>query len=815
MNQKQNGKSLLLLLILILVVIAAGLVWFLRPGKAEIRNVLLISLDTTRADHLSCYGFQKSTTPNIDAIAKDGTLFEHAITPIGLTLPAHISVLTGTYPPFHQVHDNLSLRLSESNVTLAEVLREQLFATVAVISSVVMDRKFGLDQGFDVYDDQFEKPAGSDVDDPIERPGGEASRHIREYLAQHRDEPFFMFAHFYDPHTDYEPPEPFASQYADDLYTGEIAYVDQCVGEVIKRLKELDLYDSTLIVVMGDHGEGLGEHGEAEHGYYVYQYTAHVPLIIRVPGERGGKRISDVVSLADVMPTVLSYLGIPIPQRVQGKDLSGLSSQPSDSGQMRYVYTESMSPTRYGCNPLLGLVGDRWKYIESKRPELYDLKEDPGERDNLIQNDPQMAQHMRETLAAMTARLAGTPSVDGKIVLDPESIRRLESLGYVGTEGVNAVFEIDQNKDDAKDFIAYHEAHQKVIYLLYYKEYEQAQQICRQMLNDFPQVYNTHLLLGRGSSEEKDWQQCIVHCRTYIELATSDQGRARGSGVLDPNKPLYMANKMTAEAYFQLERYEEAAQYYRDLLAFDRALPDIQSNLAATLYKLERFDEAVRHWRKSLELRPDDPDTHYKLGGAFHKLGKTDEREKHWREALRLKPDWPELRNKVTQLDRYQRARLDRGKRQEVAIAELLLAVERDPNDAETHDILAGTFYTQKQLSLASKHWKQCIRLRPDDYLAMNNLAWLLAAAGDADVREPQYAVQLARRAADLTESKAPGILDTLAVAYASGGDFEKAVATAEKAIVLAEAAGEQEQADRIRSRLHLYQMRQPYFDKE
>lgn len=798
MPPKQNGKSLLLLVAVL--VVAASLAWFLLSGKPEIRNVLLISLDTTRADHLGCYGFQKSTTPNIDAIAEDGTLFEHAVTPVGLTLPSHSSVFTGTYPPYHQVHDNANTRLSQSSLTLAEVLRAHGFATVAVVSSDVLERKFGLDQGFDVYDDQLGEPG--DAEDAIMRSGGDTSLHVREYLAQYRDEPFFMFAHFYDPHIDYAPPEPFASQYADDLYTGEISYMDQCVGEIISKLKEFDLYDSTLIVVMGDHGESLGEHGEAEHGYYVYQSVVHVPLIILSPGERGGKRIGQVVSLVDVMPTILSYLDIPIPQSVQGKDLSGFAGEQSDSGQGRYVYTEAMTATKYGCNPLLGLVGDRWKYIETKRPELYDLKKDPGERNNLIQSYPQMAQHMREELATMTSRLVTAGPVAERAFLDDESIKRLESLGYVGVDNVDVSFEIDQSKAEAKDFVAYHEATQKVFYLLYREEYEQVRQICLKMLKDFPELFNTHHLLGRSSYEQGHWEECIPYFRTYIELATSEEGRASESRVLDPNRPLFVAHKWIAESYYHLEQYEEASQYYSALLAFKFEAPEVHSNLATTLYKLERFDEAVQHWRKSLELKPDNPDTHYKLGGAYHKLGKTNETEMHWREALRLKPDWEEVRNKLPLLERH--------KRQEAIIAEHLRAVERDPNDAETHDILAGIFYTQKKMSLAIKHWQERLRLRPDDHAAMNNIAWLLATVADANIREPQQAVQLARRAAELTEFLRPSVLDTLAAAYASAGDFENAVQMAEKAIALAEATDQHELAARIQTRLQLYQMHYP-----
>ena len=815
MKRKQNGKAILLVVV-ILVLLAGGLVWFWASGKGQkVRNVLLISLDTTRADYLGCYGSKKSATPNLDALAAAGTLFEHAITPVGLTLPSHCSVLTGTYPPYHQVHENVNMRLSQANVTLAEVLSEHGFATAAVVSSDVLDKPFGLAQGFDIYDDQFERPADEQIDDPIERSGGEAARQINKYLTQYKDKRFFMFAHFYDPHIDYAPPEPFASQYADDPYAGEIAYTDQCVGEVINKLKELGLYDSTLIVVLGDHGEGLGEHGEAEHGYFLYHGTVRVPLIVRSPHQAGGRKISEIVSLVDVMPTILSYLDVSAPESVQGVDLSDGQGGQSDSEDGRYVYTESMIATRYGCNPMLGLVSDRWKYIETKRPELYDLKKDPGERDNLIEADPQVAQHMRDTLAEMTARLALGGETVELTDLDEESRRRLESLGYVGGENTAVSFTIDQNKDEAKDLIAYHEASMKVYYLLYHKEYDQVRAVCAKMLEDFPELFNTYHLLGRAGFEAEQWEECIPHLTTYIELATSEQGRARQSRALDPNRALFAAYRWLAESHYKLKQYEQAAEYCRTALEFNYERHKVYNNLAAALYKLDEFDEAATYWRHAVALEPNNPETHYKLGTALFKLGEDDETEEHWNQALRLKPDWNEVRYKLDHLDRRKKTVVKRREREEAAIAKLVAALENDPNNADIHDTLAGTCYSLKRMSLAVNHWNEYLSLRPDDYMVMNNLAWLLAANPDPDIRQPQEALRLATRAAELTQFKNPGILDTVAVAQAGLGDYEAAVETAETAIDLAEAGGNSAQAERIRTRMQFYKERKPYRSAE
>ncbi|MFC1783415.1 sulfatase, partial [Planctomycetota bacterium] len=362
------------ILVLVLVV-AGGLSWYLRRAATNIQNVILISIDTCRADHLSCYGFERQTTPHIDEIAGQGIIYKKARTPVPLTLPAHCSMLTGTFPPYHRVHDNINTKLDESQVTLAEILQENGFATGAVVSSIVLQNKFGVGQGFKVFQDQFDTV--TDSYSLVERQGGQASQLAGDFLTRHQNEPFFLFLHYFDPHDAYEPPEPFASRYADDLYSGEIAYTDHCIGQVIDQLKDLELYDSTLIIIVGDHGEALGEHGETTHGYYIYQSTIHVPFIIRAPGIDQPKEVEQTVSLVDVAPTILGYLDIPAPAHMQGEDLSAYSRKRNQVDSDREVYTESLIPTKFGCNPFLGVVNDRWSYIYTNHTELYDLQQDP------------------------------------------------------------------------------------------------------------------------------------------------------------------------------------------------------------------------------------------------------------------------------------------------------------------------------------------------------------------------------------------------------------------------------------------------------
>ncbi len=251
-------------------------------GINGIRNVLLVSIDTCRADHLGCYGYKRPTTPNIDAVAQDGTIFKMALTPVPVTTPAHSSMFTGTYPPTHGVRLNTYDRLADSNVTLAKLLRDAGYQTAAFVGGFPLDSRFGLNQGFDTYDGRFTEKNLS------KRAAEDVSRPALAWLEDHGKQPFFLFLHYYDAHYPYEPHPADTAPYADDPYAGEIAYIDHCIGRVLDRLRARGLYDNTLVIITGDHGEGLGEHGETAHGFFIYQSTLRVPLVIRAPGTMSG-----------------------------------------------------------------------------------------------------------------------------------------------------------------------------------------------------------------------------------------------------------------------------------------------------------------------------------------------------------------------------------------------------------------------------------------------------------------------------------------------------------------------------------------------
>src|SRR5438067_6762598 len=307
-------------------------------------NVVFITIDTLRPDHLGCYGDKQIHTPNIDALAADSARFDHAYTAVPVTLPSHTVIFTGPYPMLSGVHDFAANRLSPTQPTLASVLKENGYTTGAVIGSAVLDSRFGLNHGFDFYYDHFDfnRLQESNLDE-MERPGNIVADVTLDWLSKNYQKKFFLWMHLYDPHYPYRPPPPYSEQYKDRPYDGEIVFADAQVGRLIEFLKNKGLYQNTLIILSGDHGESLGEHGEKTHGFFIYNATLHVPLIIHLPMGVHAGTVPNLVNLADLMPTVLDALNIQIPAQVQGEILLLLMS-PKKEDTARSLYAETFLP---------------------------------------------------------------------------------------------------------------------------------------------------------------------------------------------------------------------------------------------------------------------------------------------------------------------------------------------------------------------------------------------------------------------------------------------------------------------------------------
>jgi len=411
--------------------------WLASAGAGGPWNVLLITLDTTRQDRLGCYGGSKTITPSLDGLAQRGVLFETAITAIPVTLPSHATILTGLDPQEHGVRNNGTFVLDSARVTLAEVLQAHGYATGATLGAFPVDARFGLNQGFDVYDDDFPVESRLREWQMVQRPADQVTRIALAWIAAHRDRPFFHWAHYYDPHFPYEPPEPYAQRFAEP-YDGEVAFMDHAVGDLVRGCDSLGLGRNTWILCVGDHGESLGEHGEKGHSMLLYGVTQLVPCILVPPedwrglptGRMRGRRVAEAIGLRHLAPTLLNGLGF---ERTE-LPASGSSLLPLLAGEAKVpgvVYTETLVPfLEYGWSELRGVRTRRWSYIRAPQPELYDLAQDPGELTNRIAQEPDVA----ERLSAWCDRFMAEGS--GETVtqeLDPETIERLRSLGYIAT----------------------------------------------------------------------------------------------------------------------------------------------------------------------------------------------------------------------------------------------------------------------------------------------------------------------------------------------------------------------------------------------
>ena len=394
-------------------------------------NVVLISIDTLRSDRLPAYGYDGVETPAIDRLAADGVLFERAYTHVNVTLPSHVSLFTGLLPSDHGVRDNSGYRLDEEIPTLAETLRREGYATGGFVSSYVLRAGTGIDRGFDVYDDGVRFETGRQLGE-LQRPGLETLDAVSRWLGDVGDSPFFLFLHLYEPHAPYNPPAPFAERY-DNAYDGEVAAADRVVGELIRGLEERGLYDNALVVLLSDHGEGLMDHGEMDHLILIYREVLQVPLIVKLPaGERAGERVASNAQLGDVAPTVYSGLGLDQSAELFGGDLLDLPGEPEPGAASRQIVSESVYPRiHFGWSDLASIVEGDLHFIESPVPELFRLSDDPGERNNVIQEERAAARRMRGALEAVDRSLS-SPVED-----DPEVRRRLESLGYL-SGGVRA-----------------------------------------------------------------------------------------------------------------------------------------------------------------------------------------------------------------------------------------------------------------------------------------------------------------------------------------------------------------------------------------
>ncbi len=415
-------------------------------------NLLLITLDTTRADRIGAYGDSRASTPTIDRLAREGVRFERAYTVAPLTLPAHVTLMTGREPQAHQVRNNGTYTLRPEETTLAEILRPAGFSTMAMIAAYVLEKKFGLDQGFAGYDDEL-NTSGEATTFRSEIPADRVHEKFTRWLKSDPATPFFCWVHLYDPHHPYAPPEEFRRRFPDDPYRGEVAFMDEVIGRMLRDLDGRGLLKNTLVVVAGDHGEGFGEHEESGHGVFCYEETLRVPLIFHQPRLlRGNRVVTQPVGLVDVMPTLLELYRLPLPAGIQGRSLARLLTVDEDPARPApALYFESMNGMEeMGWAPLSGLLRGSLKYISLPRPELYDLAIDPLEKDNLYLKKNVQAKGLARDLDTHLEKTVSADKAALRLLQSRQDQDRLRALGYLAAGGPSPRA---RSNDDPKDGI--------------------------------------------------------------------------------------------------------------------------------------------------------------------------------------------------------------------------------------------------------------------------------------------------------------------------------------------------------------------------
>ncbi len=709
--------------------------------------MVLISIDTCRADHLSCYGYDRQTTPNIDAIAQDAVLFKRTMTPIPLTMPAHSSMFTGTYPPVHGARLNEGYHLADSNVTLAEIMKSRDFETAAFVGAFPLDSRFGLNQGFDTYDDQY--PVTGDSQHDNQRTAGEVTRPAVAWLEENSKNPFFLFLHYFDPHRPYDPPPPFDVTYAEDPYAGEIAYVDSCIGQVVDKLRTLGLYDNTLIIVTGDHGEGLGDHGEVQHGFLIYQSTMQVPLIIRVPkGDHRGIQVDEAVSLVDIMPTVLGLIGLDVPRQVQGVNLSDhLDGRPAPE-RLTPIYGESLWPDLFGCSSLHGIVDGSWKYIRSPRPELYDLSQDGGETANVTDQEPEITRRLHarleESLKAMESAATGHDSE----LVDREAVKRLESLGYLGGGGVRTEAVFDASLEDPKDFVATFEQYSLASGMFHERRFGEARQECLAIVSLRPRLVFPHWLLGEIALAEGHAATAGQHFSTAMSILTEAKDASTQLPLTVEAQSYWMAicHHGLGAVLMSEGKLEQAVEQFKLALLADSQLLQAYSRLGLALQQQGKIDEAIRCYQQALELQPGEANVHLNLGGLLQGQRKMVEAISHYEEAVQNKPDFAEAHHA------WAGALLGLGRPVE-AVKHYQEAVRIKPDFAEAHLAWGNLLQGVGRFEEAVKHYQETVRIKPD--FAEGHYNWGNALQGLGRFEEAvQYYQEAVRLNPDDSEAR-------------------------------------------------------------
>jgi arylsulfatase A-like enzyme/Flp pilus assembly protein TadD len=635
---------------------------------------VIVTIDTLRADRVGAYGYAAASTPHLDALAREGAMAQSASAHVPLTRPSHVTLLTGRLPSETGIRDNFAPAIVPQVPLLAEVLKKAGFATGAFVSSVVLDSSAGFDRGFDVYADEFEASDTARFLNTVQKRGdvttGEAVAWLDRVAPS--GQRVFLWLHLYDPHDPYEPPEPYASRFAGREYDGEVAFSDELVGRLDGALARLGLRDRTALVVTSDHGEGLGEHGETLHGFFAYQTTLAVPFLVRGPGVRAGTRLPTTVRLVDVFPTVLDLLGVAAPAGTRpGRSLApALGGGPA--GDEPIVYAESLVPLlHFGWSDLRVLREGRYKYIQAPRPELYDLKTDPGETANLAAREPARAEALRKALGSiLDAERAQSKSAAAPAIA-PELLEKLGALGYVGgaapadtpTPGADP-------KDRIEDFRVANDLIREGLARLHESDYAASASRFQAVLARGIASFEVHFYLARALSGlgrhaeaarhfEEATRRSPSHAPAWVGLARSllAVGRpAEARKAFESALPLApKSGALRAELGEILRAQGDVAGAIRLQTEATTLSPDVASywnSLGMTLGGNRRPAEAEHAFREAVKLDAKSHRYAYNLGLVLRDQGRAAEARPWFEKALALDPRFTPARERLREIGR-------------------------------------------------------------------------------------------------------------------------------------------------------------------
>jgi len=776
MIKKTNLKLLFFsipILVILLFFIGKNLLFVKKAGHGM--NVILITVDTLRADHVGVYNKnEESITPNIDRLAYEGVVFEHCIAHTPLTLPSHVSILSGTYPLYHQVKDNGSFIVPDELKFISEIFKENNYSTSAFIAAFVLHSKWGLAQGFDTYSDDFDLSLYKTVSlSKIEFKAEKVFNNAKKWIKENKKNKFFSWIHLYDPHYPYSPPSPFIDKFKKDLYKGEIAYTDSMIGKFIKFLKDENILDNTIIILTADHGEGRGDHKEDNHGFFIYESVIHVPALIRAPFKFPVNNFTQTIGHVDLMPTILDLVGLPIPDSCQGRSL--VNELNGEKAVNEITYTETYYPQfHYGWSNLKALYSGNYKFILSPKPELFNISTDRNESDNIYFKYFNQAGKIKKQMEIFIKKFSKnrvSPIKNNK--MNAADIKRFKSLGYLsGSIKIDNKTKLADPKE--KFFIV--KKIKNAMSFVKAGDLPSATKLVLEILENDNQIIDAHVVLGNIYVDKGNYKralQCfneamklkphyniimsnVLNC--YIKLKMYDDGINRGIGFLKifPRDATILLK--LGEFYFLKKEFKESEKYFTDSLEQNHFNSKALSRLAEIniiknnkkkakefiekiknikpdhkmlpyLYiKLNLLEgnisEAVKMQEQEIKNNPLNADSIYNLGLLNLRQNNHNKALENFFSAKKLNPELRGLNLRIAQI----LGRKGNHKKAEKYLREELKYFH---NSTPAYYSLAIELYQQRKLKASVINFKKAIDLKPDFVDALYNLGIVLSEIGE------------------------------------------------------------------------------------